>query len=114
MQTRPRARCAWSRTFNVVGDVNAADVYGPVLAHETSHAAHVVSVVAKLVAAETVDVGVEKVVDAGQTVQVLAVLALGADAAGEEEAEVGAGDPVGLRVAAVLCDITTALGGRLG
>lgn len=94
--------------------MNTADVYGSVLAHKASHTAHVVSVVAELVAAEAVNVGVEKVVDAGQTVQVLAVLALGADTAGKEEAEVGAGDPVGLRVAAVLCDITAALGGRFG
>lgn len=94
--------------------MNAADVYGPVLAHETSHAAHVVSIVTEFVAAETVDVGVEKVVDAGQTVQVLAVLALGTDAAGEEEAEIGAGDPVCLRVATVFCNITAALGRRLG
>lgn len=88
--------------LNVVGNVYATNVEGAVLAHEAAHASHVVSVVAVLVAAEAVDVRIEDVVDGGQAVQVLALLALGAQALGEEEAEVAPGDPVGARVATVL------------
>ena len=110
----PLGEVARNDLLDVVGDVDAANVDGSVLAHEAANTSHIVTVVGVAVAAEAIHIRIEQIVDSRQTVQVLAVLALGADAAGEEEAEVGAGDPVGLRVAAVLGDITAALGGRLG
>lgn len=64
--------------LDVVGDMYPADVDRPVLALEASHAIHVVSVVGVLVSSEAVDVRVEHVVNAGQSVEKEAVLALGA------------------------------------
>lgn len=63
--------------LDVVRDVDAANVDGAVLAHKGADAAHVVAVVAVLVAAEAVDVGVEEVVDRGEAVEVFAVLTFG-------------------------------------
>ena len=59
----PLGEVAGDYLFDVVGDVDAADVQGAVLAHEAADAAHVVAVIAVFVAAEAVDVGVEEVVD---------------------------------------------------
>lgn len=82
-----------------------------VLPPETSDAAHVIAVVAVLVAAEAVNVGREDVGRLRQAVQVLAVDALGADAAREEEAEVGAGRAVGFGVPTVFGNVASALRG---
>lgn len=58
--------------------MDPANVDGPVLAGEAADAAHVVAVVAELVAPKAVDIRVEDVVEARQPVQIVAVLALGA------------------------------------
>ncbi|KAJ3490812.1 hypothetical protein NLG97_g5715 [Lecanicillium saksenae] len=96
--------------FNIVRDVYATDVDGPVDAHEAAHAAHVISIVGKLVAPEAVHVGAEDVVHARQAVQVVAVDALGADAPGEAHAEEAAGEAVSLCVSRVGGDVAAALG----
>ncbi len=57
----PFLEVAGNDFFDVVGDVDAADVEGAVLAHEAADAAHVVAVVAVFVSAEAVDVGVEEI-----------------------------------------------------
>jgi hypothetical protein len=91
----------------------ASDIQRPVLPLEGPDAAHVVAVIAVLVAPEAVDVGREDVGDGGEAVQVFAVDALGTDAAREEEAEVGTGRAVGFGVAAVFGDVAAALRGGL-
>lgn len=73
----PFGKVARDNLLDVVRDVDAADVDGAVLSHKGADAAHVVAVVAVLVAAEAVDVGVEDVVDGGEAVEVFAVLAFG-------------------------------------
>ncbi|KAA6412159.1 MAG: hypothetical protein FRX48_04310 [Lasallia pustulata] len=97
----PLGEVAGDDLFDVVGHVDTPHVQRAGLAHEAADAAHVVAVVAVLVAAEAVDVGVEEVVDPGEPVQVFALVAFGAQASGEEEAEVRAGDCVGAGVARV-------------
>ena len=57
----PFGEVARDDLFDVVGDVDAADVEGAVLPHEGAHAAHVVAVVGVLVSTETVDIWVEGV-----------------------------------------------------
>lgn len=57
--------------------MDATGVDGAVLPHEGANTAHVVTVVAVLVAAEAVDVGLEEVVDRREAVEVFAVLAFG-------------------------------------
>ena len=94
--------------------MDAPHVQRPVLAHERAHAAHVVAVVAVLVAAKGVDVGVEVVVQRWQPVQVLALVPARARAAREEQAEEGAADPVRARVARVARHRAPARCGRLG
>lgn len=101
----PLGKVARDNLLNVVADVDAADVERVVLAHERAHAPHVVAIVAELVAAETVNVGVEEVVDGGQAVQVLALLAARTQAARKEQAKVRARYLVGLGVAAVLDNV---------
>ena len=80
--------------FDVVSDVDPADVEGAVLTHEGAHAAHVVAIVGVFVTTETVDVGVEGVEEAGKSVKVFALLTAGTEAFGEEETEIAAGDLV--------------------
>jgi len=94
--------------------MDAPDVESMVLPHEATHATHVVAVVAVLVAAKAVDVGVEQVRDGGETVQVFAFVAARAEAPREEEAEEGAGDPVGTGVPRVSRDGASAQCGRFG
>lgn len=91
--------------LNVVRDVDAADVQRAVLAHETADAAHVVAVVAVLVAPEAVDVGVEHVEDSRQPMQVLAFVTLGAQTACEEQAEETPRRLVGRRPTRVVADV---------
>lgn len=110
----PFRKVARHDLLDVVRDVYPSDVDGPVLPHEAADAAHVVAVVRVLVAPEAVDVRVEQVVDARESVEVLTVLALGADAACEEEAEVGTGDFVRACEATVLGDIAATLSVCLG
>jgi hypothetical protein len=76
--------------FNVVGDVNATNVEREVLAHEGSYTAHVVAVVGVFVAAKTVDVGGEHVVDHGEAMEVGTRVAIGTHASSKEEAKVRA------------------------
>lgn len=94
--------------LDVVGDVDAADVDGAVLAQEGADAAHVVAVVGVLLAPEDVDVRVVHVVDPREAVQVLALAPLRAEAAREEEAEEGAVYAVGFRVPGVFGDVAAA------
>lgn len=63
--------------LNIVADVDTTNVKRPVLAHKRSDTAHVISVIAEFVAPETVDVGVEDVVDCGEAMEVFAFLAFG-------------------------------------
>ena len=99
--------------LDVVRDMNAPDIDRPVLAHEAASAAHVVAVVGVFIPAKDVDIWIEEVVQARQTVQVLALMALGADASREEEAEVAPRDAIRLGVSGVLSHVAAALGGRL-
>lgn len=69
--------------FNVICDVYPAHVKRSVLSHETAHAAHVIAIIAEFVATETVDVGVEEVMDARESMEVFALVAFGADASRE-------------------------------
>ena len=62
-----------------------------------------------LVAPKAVDVGRVHVGDGRQTVQILAIYALGTNAACEIKAEVGAGRLVGFGVAAVFGNVATPL-----
>lgn len=80
----PLGEVARDDFFDVVGDVDAADVEGAVLPHEAADAAHVVAVIGVFIAAEAVDVGVEGVEEAGQAVEVLALVAARTEAFGEE------------------------------
>jgi hypothetical protein len=99
--------------FNIIGGMYAPNVQRPILALECAHTAHVVAVIGMLVAPKAVDVRREEVGGGGQAMQVLAVDALGANAACEEEAEVGAGGLVGFSVAAVFGDVAASLSGGL-
>ncbi len=85
--------------FDVVCDMDPADVEGTVLSHKGPHAAHIVAVIAMLVPPEAVYVWVEEVVQAGESVKVFAFVAAWAEALGEEKAEVGSWDFVGPGVA---------------
>lgn len=51
------------------------DVNGAVLSHKRADTAHVIAVVAVLVAAEAVDIGLEDIVDRREAVEVFAILA---------------------------------------
>jgi hypothetical protein len=99
--------------LNIISGMYAPNVQRPVLALECAHTAHVVAVIGMLVAPKAIDVRREEVGGCGQAMQVLAVDALRADAAREEEAEVGAGGLVGFGVAAVLGNVATSLSGSL-
>ncbi len=96
-------------TLYILRDCNTPDVYCPILAHEAAYAAHVISVVAELVAAEAVHVRVEDIVGAWQSMEVRAVLALWAETAREEETEVAPRNLVGACVATILRDIASTL-----
>jgi len=74
--------------------MDASDVERVVLPHEAPHTTHVVAVVAVLVAAEAVDVGVEQVSHSGEAVKVFAFMPTGAQAPRKEEAEKRPGDSV--------------------
>ena len=100
--------------FNVVGDVDAADVEGAVLAHEAADAAHVVAVVAVFIAPETVDVGVEEVMQSGEPVQILAFVAPGTQPLCEKQTEVAACDAVATGISGVFGYIAAAEGGSFG
>jgi hypothetical protein len=63
--------------LNIVTDVDTTNVKRPILSHKRSDTAHVISVVAEFVAPETVDVGVEDVVDCGEAMEIFAFLAFG-------------------------------------
>jgi hypothetical protein len=63
--------------FNIIGDMNSSYVNRSVLPHETSYTTHIISVVGELVASKTIDVGIEMIVVAWQSVKEIAVLALG-------------------------------------
>jgi hypothetical protein len=90
---------ASNNLLNVIRDVDPTHIERAILPSEASHAAHIISVIRKLVAAEAVDVRVEDIGNSGKAVQVLAILALGADATSEVETEVRAGVLVGASVA---------------
>ena len=91
--------------LHVVANVNTTNIQRAILTQEAAHAAHVIAVIAELVASEAVDVGVEEVQRAGKSVQVFAFVALGAEAAREEEAEVRSSHFVGSCVAGVERDV---------
>jgi hypothetical protein len=89
--------------LDIVRCVYSAHVECPVDAHETSNTTHVVSVVAELVSSKAIDIGWEYIAQTTfffytriwQTVEVLAVLTFGTQAASEIDTEVAAGDGVG-------------------
>lgn len=94
--------------------MDAPDVERVVLPHEAPHAAHVVAVVAVLVAAEAVNVGVEQVRDGGETVEVFAFVTTGAQPPCKEEAEERPGYSVSPCVSGVATDGAPAEGGGFG
>lgn len=110
----PLLEMARDNLLDIIRDVDAAHVQRAILARERPHTAHVISVVAELITAKAVNVGVEQVVQRRQTMQILALVALVADAAREEQAEIGPRDLIRPRVSAVLGDVAAALGGVLG
>ena len=114
VQLAPGREVARHDLLDVVGDVDPPHVEGAVLPLEGAHAAHVVAVVAELVPPEAVRVAGVEVRHRGEAVQVFAVGAFRADSAREEEAEVGAGDPVRLGVSRVPVDVTSVWSGVLG
>lgn len=118
--------------LDIVRHMDPANVHCAILAGEAADATHVVAVVAKLVAAKAVNVRVEDVVSAGQSVEVVAILALGAAncqqpflkkerawrgwepdvpySPGEKKTEIGPRPCIGARVPGVLGDIASPLG----
>jgi len=106
----PWGKVAGNDFFDVIRDVDAADIKGAVDAHKTACPSHVISVIGPLGPAEAIDVGIEDVVQAGQSVQILAFAALCADALCEVLAEEGVVYTVGLGVSAVCIGIAAAKG----
>ena len=93
--------------LNIIRNVNPTHIQRAILAHKRSNTAHVIAVVAELVAAETVNVRTEEIMDSGQTMQILAFRSEVTDAAREEQTEVRAGNLVGARVAAIFRDVAS-------
>ena len=106
----PFREMARHHLLDIIGHMDPANIQRAVLARERAHTAHVVPVIAELVPTETVHVGVEEVMQRRQAVEVFALVAFGADAAREEQAEVRSGHLVCACVPAVLGDV--APGGR--
>ncbi len=100
--------------FDVVGDVYSPYVYCPVLTHEAPYTAHVISVIAVFVSSEDIYIRVEHIVYTWESMEVFALLALGADPARKEQTEVRAGYFICFCVAAVFGNIATSCGGCLG
>ena len=118
----------------VIRDMDASDIDGAVLPGEAAHASHVVSVVGELVAlrnkvcqllceaqqqgastyTETIHRWVEDVMDPRKAMQVLAVLALGADPARKVQAKVRPRHVVRPGVPRVQRDVASPLGLGLG
>ena len=104
--------------LDVVGNVDATDIKRSVDPHETSHASHIIPVVAKLVAPETVHVAGKHVAQTTifldsciwQSVEILAVLSLGAKSSGIEKAKVRPRHSVCARISGVKRNVAPALG----
>lgn len=107
----PFCEVARDYLFNVVGDVDAANIERAVLPQKGSDAAHIIPIIRVFVAAEAIYVRIEGIEETRQAVQVFALLAAGTEPLGEEEAEVAAGDFVAASVAGVPGDIAAAGGG---
>jgi hypothetical protein len=60
--------------FDVIGYVDPANVKCAVLAHERTHTAHVIAVVAVLVTAEAVHVRVKEIVERREAVEIFAFI----------------------------------------
>lgn len=91
--------------LNVVGDMYPSHIYRPILPHKTTHATHIVPVVAMPIPPKAVHIRVEQVVRPREPVQVIAVLSLDTNASREMQAEVAAIYAVGLRIPAVFRNI---------
>ena len=100
----PFLKVSRNNLLNIVRHVYPADVKRPVLPHEASHPAHIVAVVAVFVPPKRIHIRVKQIVYPGQAVQVLALMALGTDAACEKETEVAPRGPVRARVSAISRD----------
>ena len=93
--------------LDVVADGDATCVKSPILPHKTADATHVIPVVTVLVSPEAVHVRVEVVVEAGQAVEILALMSLGTEAAREEQTEVRPWYFVGTGVTGVSRDVAS-------
>jgi hypothetical protein len=104
-------KMALDDVLDLAGRLDLADVQSPVHTVEGPDAAHVVAVVGVLGPAKDVARVVRQLVGRPrQAVEVLAVAALGAAAAGEEEADEGVVAAVGAGVARVLGEVDPGLG----
>lgn len=85
--------------------MNPANIQRAILPREASNTTHIVSIIGKLVAPETIDVWIKDISHGREAVEVFAIYTLRTKSAREEEAEVGAGRLVGARVARVFGDV---------
>lgn len=103
----PLGKMPRNNLLNIIRNMDPTHIQRAILAHKRPNTAHIIAVIAELVAAETVDIRTEEIMDGGQTVQILAFRTEVADTAREKQTEVGAGNFVGARVAAVFKDIAS-------
>ncbi len=100
--------------LDVVCNMYPSNVDRAILPHETTRAAHIISVIRMLVSVKYIHIRVEMIMYTRQSVQILALMTLRTDSACKKEAEIAPIDFVGLRVSSVLHDITSSFRRSLG
>ena len=100
--------------LNIISNVNSPDVKRPVLPHEAPHSTHIIPIVTVLISPEAINIRIEQIMYPWQSVQVLALMALGTDSTRKEQTKVAAGYFVGARIAAVARDAASRRRGVLG